>query len=361
MRRSIGEDIIPLHKLKFGEINMLHELKSIIATFERELKDVSSIEALNAFRSGYSGSSSKISAMFKSLSTMSNADKKSVGAELTRARDYINSALNARKAQLLDEQIRLELQKEALDLTLPPRRRDCGSIHPCNFVISETVGIFQSMGFMHIEGPEIEDDFHNFTALNTPKNHPARQMQDTFYVESSDGCDILRTHTSNAQIHAMLGNKPPMCMISSGRVFRRDFDATHTPMFHQIEGLCVRESVSIAELMGCLREFIFSFLNTKEVEFRFRPSYFPFTEPSLELDIMLNGRWLEILGCGMVHPNVLRNVNIEPDQFSGFAFGMGVERLVMIKYGIKDIRELFENDLRWLDAANLSPLRYRFV
>lgn len=335
-------------------------MDGLLEGFEKSLREARDVESLGSIKSQYSGQGSRLAALFKELASAPGIDKKTRGAELIKIREYINGAIEAKKQIFIEEQVLRDLQNESLDMTLPARPRDVGLIHPCNFVLNEVVNIFSDMGFACIEGPEIEDDFHNFAALNTPPNHPARQMQDTFYIEESfGGRNILRTHTSNAQIYTMLNSKPPICMISPGRVFRRDFDATHTPMFHQIEGLCVREDTSVADLMGCIREFVTRFFVESKIDFRFRPSYFPFTKPSLELDIRVaGGEWLEILGCGMVHPNVFKNVNVDPVQYTGFAFGIGIERLAMLKYGISDIRELFDVNSRWLRSVGFSPIEY---
>ena len=239
-----------------------------------------------------------------------------------------------------------KLEKEKIDVTLPSRPKLKGSLHPVMNTIDEISTIFHGIGFDVADGPEIEDDFHNFTALNIPESHPARAMHDTFYVNKEY---VLRTHTSPVQIRYMENNTPPIQIISPGRVYRVDSDATHSPMFHQVEGLVINEDVNFANLKGVVQSFLQSFFEDENLTIRFRPSYFPFTEPSAEIDMSWNDGWLEIGGCGMVHPNVLKHVNIDPEMYQGFAFGLGVERLTMLKYGINDLRHFFNHDLRFLE------------
>jgi phenylalanyl-tRNA synthetase alpha chain len=238
------------------------------------------------------------------------------------------------------------LREEAIDVTQPGRGSGRGGLHPITRVRARVEALFRSLGFDVAEGPEIESDFFNFTALNMPANHPARSMHDTFYIEG--GKHLLRTHTSPIQIHYMLGNRPPIRVLASGRVYRSDSDATHSPMFHQVEGLWVDEQVSFADLKGVAAEFLQKFFERADLEVRFRPSFFPFTEPSAEIDMSFGGGWLELGGCGMVHPNVLRHAGLDPQRYQGFAFGMGIDRLAMLRYGVDDLRLFFQNDLRFL-------------
>jgi len=264
----------------------------------------------------------------------------------------------------------LRLARERTDVTLPARERPQGRIHPVSQVTEEIVAIFADMGFTVAEGPDVEDDWHNFEALNIPPEHPARQMQDTFYLESRDAQGqplVLRTHTSPVQIRTMRAGKPPFRIIAPGRVYRRDYDMTHTPMFHQVEGLLIDRRTHMGHLKGCLTDFVRAFFERDDIPVRFRPSYFPFTEPSAEMDIgcrrskdeLVVGEgsdWLEILGCGMVHPKVLEAVGLDPEIWQGFAFGMGIDRVAMLKYGIPDLRTFFEGDLRWLEHYGFLPL-----
>ncbi|MDK3155095.1 phenylalanine--tRNA ligase subunit alpha [Kamptonema cortianum] len=270
----------------------------------------------------------------------------------------LTTALEERKEILEEDSLKERLASETLDVTLPPRPRTTGNIHPLSHVMDQAIHIFGQMGFVVAEGPDIEEDFYNFTALNFPPDHPARQEQDTFYLPSSTTGQplVLRTHTSPVQIRTMLKTQPPIRIIAPGRTYRSDYDATHTPMFHQIEGLVIDKHTHMGHLKGCLEEFCRLFFEDPSLKLRFRPGYFPFTEPSAEVDILWKGSsWLEILGCGMVHPNVLRNCDIDPKEYQGFAFGMGLERIAMLKYGIEDLRLFFESDLRWLNHYGFAP------
>ena len=303
------------------------------------------------------GKNGVLTSALKELGKIDADERKAKGAELNVIKEEILQKLDTKKSSLELSEINAKLQSEKIDITLTKQEAHKGYVHPLSKVKEELVQIFASLGFQMANGPDIEDDFHNFTALNVPLFHPARSMQDTFFVE---GGNILRTQTSSVQIREMERSGAPVKIITMGRVYRSDWDATHTPMFHQIEGLYVDKNITMAHLKGCLLDFLKIFFETDDVPIQFRPSYFPFTEPSAEMDIRCsiengelkigaNGkRWLEILGCGMVHPNVLKAVGVNPDEYQGFAFGMGIERLTMLKYGISDMRKCFESDTRWL-------------
>jgi phenylalanyl-tRNA synthetase alpha chain len=280
-----------------------------------------------------------------SLGAPPGAARRPRGAAVTAAKAAIESALAARRAAIDDARLARELAADALDVTLPGRGADRGGVHPLTRTLDRVETLFRSMGFAVAQGPEIEDDFHNFTALNTPANHPARSMHDTFYVE---GGALLRTHTSPVQVRYMETHAPPIRIIAPGRVFRVDSDATHSPMFHQVEGLWIDRDVTFADLKGVITEFLRRFFERDDLAVRFRPSFFPFTEPSAEIDMSFGDGWLEIAGSGQVHPNVLRAVGIDPEAWQGFAFGMGPDRLAMLRYGIDDLRIFYENDLRFL-------------
>jgi phenylalanyl-tRNA synthetase alpha chain len=282
----------------------------------------------------------------KSLASLSPEEKPKKGAEINQVKKQIEALLETRKQEISNLELNEKLEKEKIDVTLPSRPKMKGSLHPVMNTIDEISTIFHGIGFDVADGPEIEDDFHNFTALNIPESHPARAMHDTFYVNKEY---VLRTHTSPVQIRYMENNTPPIQIISPGRVYRVDSDATHSPMFHQVEGLVINEDVNFANLKGVVQSFLQSFFEDENLTIRFRPSYFPFTEPSAEIDMSWNDGWLEIGGCGMVHPNVLKHVNIDPEMYQGFAFGLGVERLTMLKYGINDLRHFFNHDLRFLE------------
>jgi phenylalanyl-tRNA synthetase alpha chain len=307
------------------------------------------LEALDALRVSLLGKSGIVTAALKALGALPPEEKKARGAEVNRAKERLADAISARKAQL--EQIELDrrLASERVDVTLPGRNAERGGLHPITRTLDRVVEIFARLGYELADGPEIETDWYNFEALNFPPDHPARTMHDTFWFP--DG-RLLRTHTSPVQIRAATGRTPPIRLISIGKVYRSDSDQTHSPMFHQIEGLLVGEDVSFADLKGTLAEFVRAFFE-RDFEMRFRPSYFPFVEPGAEVDIRWDREdgttsWLEVLGCGMVHPNVLRACNIDPERYTGFAFGMGGERFAMLRYGVNDLRQFFENDLRFL-------------
>jgi phenylalanyl-tRNA synthetase alpha chain len=308
-----------------------------------------SLEALDAERVALLGKSGRITAQLKQLGTLAPEQRKAAGEGINRARDAVGEAIAARKAALEEAQFARRLATERIDVTLPGRGEAIGTLHPVSRTLERITEIFARLGYQLADGPEIEDDFHNFEALNFPPHHPARAMHDTFYF--GDG-RLLRTHTSGVQVRYMQEHAPPLRMIAAGKVYRSDSDQTHTPMFHQVEGLLVDETSSFADLKGTLAEFVRAFFE-RDFDMRFRPSYFPFTEPSAEVDIAWrqpdgSTRWLEVLGCGMVHPNVLRAVGIDPEKYTGFAFGLGVERFAMLRYGVDDLRSFFENDVRFL-------------
>ena len=309
----------------------------------------------------YLGKSGSMTELLKGLGKLPAEERKAAGAAINQAKNAIETALEARRQALRDAQLEAQLAAEALDVTLPGRGAASGGLHIVNRTLERLESLFESIGFVAVDGPEIETDWHNFTALNTPENHPARSMHDTFYIEERDDV-LLRTHTSPVQIRSMQAHAarhegsatmPDIRIIVPGRVYRVDSDATHSPMFHQVEGLWVGEGVSFADLKGVIADFLRRFFESDDLKVRFRPSFFPFTEPSAEIDVAfshgaLTGRWLEIAGCGLVHPQVLRFGGIDPERYSGFAFGMGLDRLAMLRYGINDLRLFFENDLRFL-------------
>ncbi|MDZ5762179.1 Phenylalanine--tRNA ligase alpha subunit [Candidatus Cyrtobacter comes] len=325
--------------------SLLIDLK---ARLQMELEDVDSINKLYNFKSSFIGKGSELNLLNNRIKNLESENKNSLFSALQDIRSYIFTQIEKKKKDIEDAQIAKELIQQAVDITLPSRKVTGGNLHPLMSAISLIKSIFASIGFNFIEGPEIEDNWHNFTALNIPEDHPARNLHDTFYIKGADR--LLRTHTSSVQIHHMQNHKPPLKVISVGRVYRSDFDSTHTPMFHQLEGLAIGKSISFANMKWCLNQFLKAFFG-RDIESRLRSSYFPFTEPSVEIDVRISdSKWLEIMGCGMVHPNVLKNVNIDSTEYSGFAFGFGIERLAMIKNGIPDIRHLFSGDSCWQKA-----------
>ena len=316
-----------------------------------QIAAAASPDQLEALRVSLFGKQGSISGLLKTLGTLAPEERKAAGESINRVRDAIGEAMSSRKTALASAALDAQLAAEAIDVTLPGTDVSVGSIHPVSRTLERIADIFGRLGYELADGPEIEDDWHNFEALNFPPHHPARAMHDTFYFP--DG-RLLRTHTSGVQIRYMLENKPPLRMIAAGKVYRSDSDQTHTPMFHQVEGLLIDEHASFADLKGTLTEFVRAFFE-RDFEMQFRPSYFPFTEPSAEVDIAWtqtdgSSKWLEVLGCGMVHPNVLRAVGIDPEKYRGFAFGLGVERFAMLRYGVDDLRKFFENDARFLQA-----------
>jgi phenylalanyl-tRNA synthetase alpha chain len=340
------------------------ELTSSIAT-------VGHLAALDELRVAALGKKGRITDMMKTLGTLSPDERKARGAALNVLKDEIAAAIDARQKILSAAAMSEKLARESIDVSLSPRPQGEGRIHPISQTIDELVTIFASMGFSLAKGPDIESEYYNFEALNIPSSHPARDMQATFFLPPQDKDKmVLRTQTSPVQIRTMMNKKPPIRIIAPGRTYRCDYDMTHTPMFHQVEGLVIDEATHMGHLKGCLLDFLREFFGIKDLPIRFRPSYFPFTEPSAEVDIGCQrpkhgqgelklgnyGDWLEILGCGMVHPNVLRNCGIDPEKYQGFAFGMGIERIAMLKYGIPDLRTFFDADLRWLKHYGFLPL-----
>ncbi|HVC55122.1 MAG TPA: phenylalanine--tRNA ligase subunit alpha [Stellaceae bacterium] len=333
------------------------------------VRDSQSPSALEVVRISYLGRQGELTALMRGLGTLPPGERREAGARLNALKDEISAAIEARAAELRRAALANRLAGERADVSLPMRTGDGGRIHPISQTIDEVIAIFGEMGFSVAEGPHIEDDFHNFTALNIPPEHPARQEHDTFYLpERADGSRlVLRTHTSPVQIRTMMRQPPPLRIIVPGRTFRCDHDATHSPMFHQVEGLVIDRATHMGHLKGCLIEFCRAFFDVEDLPVRFRPSYFPFTEPSAEVDIGCSraggelkigagGDWLEILGSGMVHPQVLKNCGIDPSEYQGFAFGMGIERVAMLKYGIPDLRTMYDSDLRWLRHYGFLPL-----
>lgn len=300
---------------------------------------------LDQAKAKYLGKSGVLTEALKSLGKLSAEERPKVGAEINVVKQGVEEALEKRREAILNASQAEQLAEESLDVTLPSRKEDRGSLHPVTQTLHRIESLFHSIGFSVAHGPQIESDFYNFTALNIPESHPARAMHDTFYIDESY---VLRTHTSPVQIRHLEKNKPPLKIISPGRVYRVDSDATHSPMFHQVEGLWVDQQVSFADLKGVIENFLQNFFENKDLKVRFRPSYFPFTEPSAEMDMSWKGGWLEIGGCGMVHPEVFKHVGIDSNQYQGFAFGLGVERLTMLRFGVQDLRHFFNNDLRFL-------------
>jgi phenylalanyl-tRNA synthetase alpha chain len=341
--------------------NLKQELSAGIASS----KDVAALDALRVKALGKQG---KITELMKTLGALPPDQRKERGAALNILKDEIAALIEARQKELAQAGLAVRLEKERIDVTLAPRPQAEGRVHPISQTLDEVVALFAAQGFTVARGPDIESDYYNFTALNVPPDHPARDMQDTFYLPpTGDQPALLRTHTSPVQIRTMLKEKPPLRIIAPGRVYRCDSDMTHAPMFHQVEGLLIDDRTHMGHLKGCLMDFLRAFFGIKDLPVRFRPSYFPFTEPSAEVDIGCSrkggelklgnfGDWLEIAGCGMVHPNVLRNCKLDPEKVQGFAFGMGIERIAMLKYGIPDLRTFFEADLRWLKHYGFLPL-----
>ena len=335
----------------------MQELSTLVAEIKQAISDTNEIAALEQVRIHYLGKKGVVTAQLKQLGALPPEQRKSAGQDINQAKQIISKAMDARKVQLQAEVLQRRLENERIDVTLPGRVLETGGLHPITRTINRINKIFGQLGFEVVEGPEIEDDFHNFTALNIPEHHPARAMHDTFYFDDST---LLRTHTSPVQVRVMEQKEPPLRIIAPGRVYRCDSDLTHAPMFHQVEGLMVDTDISFADLKGILDAFFKAFFEVEELPTRFRASFFPFTEPSAETDIQCvhcSGKgckvcshtgWLEVMGCGMVHPNVLKMSGIDSEKYTAFAFGFGVERLAMLRYGIDDLRIFFENDLRFL-------------
>ena len=324
---------------------MNHRVDDIVQEAEAAIAAAETLGELDVVRVQFLGRRGRITTESRTLGTLAPELRPEAGKRLNDGRQAIRDVLGARKAILSANVLQSRLASERLDVSLPGRGQSSGGLHPVTRTLDRISSLFRAIGFEVVEGPELEDDYHNFEALNIPAHHPARAMQDTFYFP--DG-RLLRTHTSPVQIRIMQSRQPPLRIIAPGRVYRCDSDQTHTPMFHQVEGLMVGEDVSFAHLKGILHDFLRHFFEAEDLEVRFRPSYFPFTEPSAEVDIRGERGWLEVLGSGMVHPNVLENCGIDSERYTGFAFGMGVERFAMLRYGVDDLRSFFENDLRFL-------------
>lgn len=338
----------------------MDSLEQLISLARQDFLGATDSVSLENAKAKYLGKTGLITAQMKMLGKMEPDQRKARGAIINAAKNQIESALNARRQELANEKLQARLSAEAIDVTLPGRGRSRGGIHPVMRTWERIERIFGSIGFDVADGPEIETDWTNFTALNSPENHPARSMQDTFYIEGNDSQGkplLLRTHTSPMQVRYARSHELPVKVIAPGRTYRVDSDATHSPMFHQVEGLWIDRNISFADLKGVYLNFVRAFFETDNLQVRFRPSYFPFTEPSAEIDIAfgsgpLKGKWLEVSGSGQVHPNVLRNMGIDPEQYIGFAFGSGLERLTMLRYGINDLRLFYEGDLRFLKQFN---------
>ncbi|MGD2054182.1 MAG: phenylalanine--tRNA ligase subunit alpha [Gammaproteobacteria bacterium] len=333
------------------------DLQALTAKAQADIEAADSLDALDQIRVAYLGKKGELTSLLKTLGSLPADKRKAAGQDINKAKQEVQQAIEARKTSLQTAALQAKLASERIDVTLPGRGQSTGGLHPVTRTMQRIEELFSQLGFAIEQGPEIEDDYHNFEALNIPAHHPARAMHDTFYFDAQT---LLRTHTSPVQVRHMQSDQPPLRIIAPGRVYRCDSDLTHTPMFHQVEGLLVDSNVSFSDLMGTLADFLQHFFEDENLQTRFRPSYFPFTEPSSEVDIqcvMCGGEgcrvcghtgWLEILGCGMVHPNVFKAVGIDNEEYTGYAFGMGVERLAMLRYGVNDLRLFFENDLKFL-------------
>jgi len=345
----------------------MSDLKKIKNDFLLKLERKLSLSEINEIKTNLFGKNGLISTQFKKIGSISESEKKKFASELNLIKDELQNQINSKINEIQSEEINKKLAKEKVDITLPERTFVQGKIHPVSQTIDEISSIFSEIGFSVEEGPDVENEYNNFTALNTPDNHPARDMHDTFYLDEKKE-KLLRTHTSPVQIRTMLKDKPPFKIIAPGRTYRSDSDQTHSPMFHQVEGLHIDKDINMGHLKGCLNYFIKEFFEIKKIKMRFRPSHFPFTEPSAEVDIgyeirdgkiVIRGegdKWLEILGCGMVHPKVLKNVKVDSTKYQGYAFGIGIDRLAMLKYGINDLRAFFDCDYRWLNHFGFDPL-----
>jgi phenylalanyl-tRNA synthetase alpha chain len=344
----------------------MSDLKKLKEKFLTKLKERLNLSEINQIKSELFGKNGLISTQFKKIGTLAENERKKFASDLNVVKDELQDLINFKINEVENADINKKLDKEKIDITLPARSFVRGKIHPVSQTIDEISSIFSEIGFSVEEGPDVENEYNNFTALNTPDNHPARDMHDTFYLDEKKQ-KLLRTHTSPVQIRTMLKDKPPFKIIAPGRTYRSDSDQTHAPMFHQVEGLHIDKDINMGHLKGCLNYFVKQFFEVDKIKMRFRPSHFPFTEPSAEVDIgyeMKDGKiivgegnqWLEILGCGMVHPNVLKNVKVDPTKFQGYAFGIGIDRLAMLKYGINDLRAFFDCDYRWLNHFGFDPL-----
>ncbi len=342
------------------------EFEKKITELKEKLNNSKNLKELLTINSEIFGKNGIINSEFKKLGSVPVEEKKNFAAGINKVKQELSDVYKTKSNEILDKDIIEKVEKEKIDITLPEKEFKIGKVHPVSQVIDEISCIFSEIGFSVEEGPDVENEYNNFTALNTPENHPAKDMHDTFYL-NKDMKTLLRTHTSPVQVRTMLKGKPPFKIIAPGRTYRSDSDQTHTPMFHQLEGLHIDKDINMGHLKGCLNYFIKEFFEVDKIKMRFRPSHFPFTEPSAEVDIgyrMENNKiiigegdkWLEILGCGMVHPNVLKNCKVDPTKFQGFAFGIGIDRLAMLKYGINDLRSFFECDYRWLNHYGFDPL-----
>jgi phenylalanyl-tRNA synthetase alpha chain len=328
----------------------MQDLDAIVKEALAAFAAIDDAAALERAKARYLGRSGALTQLLKGLSKLPAAERPAFGSRVNSAKERLEAALAEQRDRIQARKLESSLRQEALDVTLPGRGLAVGGLHPVTRTMERIEALFRSMGFEVADGPEIETDYYNFTALNQPENHPARSMHDTFYL--ADGRHLLRTHTSPIQIRYLERHRPPVKIIAPGRVYRRDYDATHSPMFHQVEGMWLDEHITFSDLKGVLKEFMKQFLERDDVQVRFRPSFFPFTEPSAEIDVNFGGGWLELGGAGMVHPNVLKNVGIDAEKFQGFAFGLGPDRLTMLRYGVSDLRLFFENDLRFLKQFN---------
>ena len=344
----------------------MSDIKKIKDEYLLKLSKDLDVSQINQIKTDLFGKNGLVSSQFKQLGKIAEDERKKFAPELNNIKDELQNLIVSKIEEIEIKEINQKLEKEKIDITLPERPFVQGKIHPVSQVIDEISSIFSEIGFSVEEGPDVENEYNNFTALNTPDNHPARDMHDTFYLDEKKEL-LLRTHTSPVQIRTMLNDKPPFKIIAPGRTYRSDSDQTHAPMFHQVEGLHIDKDINMGHLKGCLNYFIKEFFEVDKIKMRFRPSHFPFTEPSAEVDIgyeIKDGKiiigegdkWLEILGCGMVHPNVLKNVNIDPGEFQGYAFGIGIDRLAMLKYGINDLRAFFDCDYRWLNQYGFDPI-----
>ena len=344
----------------------MSDLKKIKDEFLSKLTGKLNLSEINKIKSDLFGKNGLVSSQFKKIGTIAESERKQFASDLNIIKDELQDLIEAKINETQNIEINEKLKKEKIDITLPERSFIRGKIHPVSQTIDEISSIFSEIGFSVEEGPDVENEYNNFTALNTPDNHPARDMHDTFYLDKKKE-KLLRTHTSPVQIRTMIKDKPPFKIIAPGRTYRSDSDQTHAPMFHQVEGLHIDKNTNMGHLKGCLNYFIKEFFEVDKIKMRFRPSHFPFTEPSAEVDIgfeMKDGKivigegdqWLEILGCGMVHPNVLKNVKVDPTKFQGYAVGIGIDRLAMLKYGINDLRAFFDCDYRWLNHFGFDPL-----
>jgi len=329
----------------------MSDLQAILQEATATLAATTTVPELEQTKARFLGKSGSLTEQLKALGKLPPEEKKTAGAAINEVKNQVETLINAAKARILNVELEAKLSAEAIDITLPGRTSGTGGLHPVTRSLERIEALFATMGFSVADGPEIETDFYNFTALNTPENHPARSMHDTFYIEGSK--NLLRTHTSPVQIRHMLGNKPPIRIICPGRVYRCDHDATHSPMFHQLEGLWIDQGISLADLKGTLTQFLNAYFERDDMHIRFRPSFFPFVEPGVEFDMEWENKggkikWLEIGGAGVLHPAVLKNGGVDPEKYSGFAFGMGLDRLAMLKYGVNDLRLFFDNDVKFL-------------